>query len=57
MSCEYFNKCDYCCQKNKCPYDFMGDGEPFCHEFVCDVDECNRSICISDEELESAYGG
>lgn len=56
MSCECFSNCDYCDQKNNCPYDFMGDGSPFCHEFICGVDECKRSFCISDDEIREAHG-
>jgi hypothetical protein len=50
MSCECFNNCNYCTEKDNCPHDLKGDGLSFCHEFVCNVDECKRSFCIDRKE-------
>ena len=55
MSCECFNNCKTCVKHDYCPYDYQGDGSPFCHEFICNVDECKRSFCISDDEIRGVY--
>lgn len=54
--CNYYNNCGYCALDHECPYDHMGDGQPFCGKFACAVDECKRSVCISYEEEIECYG-
>ena len=56
MACKHYNNCMSCAKENDCPYDHMGDGSPFCREFVCSEDECKRVTCISLEEEMDAYG-
>lgn len=51
MSCECFNNCDYCDKQSDEPCEYFDGSSPFCREFVCNVDECKRSFCISDEEI------
>lgn len=51
MACEKYTSCDYCFKKSDCPFDFMGDGSPFCCEFQCTVEGCKRFECISFEEI------
>lgn len=56
--CKYFNDCGYCMSdKQKC--DCMGDGSPFCHDFICCIPystgkDCNKE-CITYDELIDVY--
>lgn len=56
MACKYYNNCESCGNNENCPLGHMGDGSPFCRKFVCNVDECKRTTCISLEEEMDAYG-
>ncbi len=56
MICERYSRCGACAKENNCPYDYMGDGEPFCGEFECTATDCKRESCMSDEDYMDAYG-
>lgn len=54
--CKYYCDCSICgYDKSKC--EEMGDGSPFCHMFICTIDECPVFSCITyDEEYDIYYG-
>ena len=52
--CEYYCDCSVCgYDKSKC--EEMGDGSPFCHMFICTIDECPVFSCITFEEEYDVY--
>lgn len=54
--CEYYNNCRNCgYDHNKC--ECMGDGSPFCHMFECTIENCQKSECISYEEMTAVFDG
>lgn len=54
--CDKYCKCEFCKRfyEDDCPFDSMGDGSAFCKKFICDENDCKRSICITEEELMDA---
>ena len=51
MVCEFYCRCGCCARYENCPYDYYGDGSPWCGKFLCNKDDCDRENCISDEEF------
>lgn len=59
MACQYYTLCNHCTQfhdivgEDVCDIFGvpMGDGSAYCKYFSCNIDECKRSECISQEEL------
>lgn len=63
--CIHYTRCGSCTNYNPCA-DFeheckvfgpaIGDGEPFCGSFSCNINVCHRLECISHDELLDVYG-
>lgn len=60
MACQYYAQCLHCSQYNEERIDEekceifgypIGDGSPYCRYFCCNIDECKRGECISQEEI------
>lgn len=52
MTCNNYGKCEHCEFDSNCEVDHMrsSNGDAYCDKFSCTVDDCKKSICITEEE-------